>query len=81
MEYLWILPGRAVPPGYRATGVVSRWPDDGSVRSELWEAPLFDDVRQRGARDGMDEPTAALAPEAATAPPAREFPTVQERNT
>lgn len=35
---LWVLPGRTAPPGYTFTGVVSRWPDTGAVRAELWEA-------------------------------------------
>ena len=34
--YLWVLPGRPIPPGYVPTDVVSRWPDDGSVRSRLY---------------------------------------------
>ena len=35
---LWLRPGAAAPAGYRFSGVVSRWPDTGKVRAELWEA-------------------------------------------
>ena len=31
-------PGVTAPAGYSFTGVVSRWPDTGRVRAELWEA-------------------------------------------
>ena len=36
--YLWLRPGAAAPAGYHRSGVVSRWPDTGRVRAELWEA-------------------------------------------
>ena len=36
--YLWLRPGVTAPAGYSFTGVVSRWPDTGRVRAELWEA-------------------------------------------
>ena len=35
--YLWVLPGKAAPEGYRRTGVVSAWADTGRVRAEPWE--------------------------------------------
>ena len=37
MLYLWLRPGAAPPAGYTFAGVVSRWPDTGKVRAELWE--------------------------------------------
>ncbi len=38
--YLWLLPGRPAPVGYRFSGVVSRWQDTGRVRAELWECEV-----------------------------------------
>ena len=35
--YLWVLPGKAAPGGYRRTGVVSAWADTGKVRARLFE--------------------------------------------
>ena len=35
--FVWVRPGDAAPAGYRFSGVVSRRPDTGRVRAELWE--------------------------------------------
>ncbi len=37
---LWLFPGQTPPKGYVWTGVVSRWPDTGEVRSRLYERQL-----------------------------------------
>lgn len=35
--YQWVPTGKRPPVGYVYSGVVSRWPDTGAVRAELWE--------------------------------------------
>ena len=35
--YVWVRIGDRPPVGFVYSGVVSRWPDTGRVRAELWE--------------------------------------------